>query len=386
MKISMRGRLAMAALIPLAAFAAMPPQHNPEEPFDAAALAQPWESLKDMAPEAVMTVPDPEDVRRMNEELGAERRARESAAKGRRSVASLREWVSDGRSMRPLLSRSKMASFDAPLSPSVDMGRLTQLRLAMAAHAKTQPEGWGALVEKAKAAWAEGGDIALLKTVESLINEVPYVDGTDGTFFSPARLFGRGGVCKDFVAAKYILLRDAGFPAERLRVAVVTPRGPASEWHVVLLALPSGATEPMALDLLPFHVGAANLAKAGQSKSSRVASIKRAGIDPDSVDVESSKLSMATLSELGAGNFSGGLRSLDWVGNEHGGAAFARPLPSAAMETTYAGQPLGAKAYADSDRVWLARGSGAFATISAAPISTIPGGKSGLTPATLASR
>lgn len=386
MKIAMRGRLAMAALIPLAALAAMPAQHNPEDSIDTSTLDRPWEPLAAAVPAAAMTVPDPDDARLMEQELEAARRAREAAAKGRRSVAALTEWVSDGRSMRPLLSRSKMASFDAPLSSSVDMGRLTQLRLAMAAHAKSKPEGWSALVDKAKTAWADGGDIALLRTVESLINEVPYVDGTDGTFFSPARLFGRGGVCKDFVAAKYILLRDAGFPTERLRVAVLTPRGSGSEWHVVLLALPSGATEPMALDLLPFHVAAANLAKVGQSKASRVAAIKRDGINPESADIESSKQSMASLSELDARHFSGGLRSIDWVGNENGGAAFARPLPSKAMEATYAGQPLGARAYVENDKVWLSRGFGAFTTLSAVPASSIPGGKSGLTPATLASQ
>lgn len=293
-------------------------------------------------------------------------RLRKQAAANALIVGSIAEWVSDGSSIRPLFAGSGMVSFAAGLSNQVDTGRLTQLRKALSDHAKARPPGWDELVARAKAEWAAGGDAALFKAVDALINDVPYVDGTDGTFFSPARLFARGGVCKDFVVAKYILMREAGFPPERMRVAVLTPRGPGGEWHVVLLALAGDSKDPLVLDLLPFPVAAQQLAKKGDTVASKVARLAKNGIDPDLVDYASAKQSLIPLSSYGT------IRGIDWVGNEFGGAAFAKPMPKFDGAPALAmGAP--SKAYEAGDKVWISSGEGPFSTVSIRPRSQ--GGK-----------
>ncbi len=62
---------------------------------------------------------------------------------------------------------------------------------------------------------------------------------------TPEQLFDRGGDCEDFAIAKYLSLRALGFPAERMRVAVVYDRK-KHEDHAVLLV--STATETLVLD------------------------------------------------------------------------------------------------------------------------------------------
>lgn len=291
-----------------------------------------------------------------------QRRARAlkvTAIANEKLVGSLSDWVSDGSMMRPVFAASGAAAFAAPLSPSVDMGRLTGLRKAMEEHARAKPAGWDALVERAKVEWAKGGERALFRAVDALINDIPYVDGTDGTFFSPARLFSRGGVCKDFVVSKYILLREAGYPAERLRIAVLSPKGPAGEWHVVLMALPQGAKDPAVLDLVPFGMADAALAKQGKTKAMKVALVGQSGINPDEVDFGTARFSLLSVSGYGT------RRGLDWAGNELGGAAFAKPLPQLSEPTQFEGQPDGFKAYWSGDTVWLLAGEGPYSLLSA---------------------
>lgn len=350
MTLATASRIIIAATFPLAALLAPQSAAGLNISTSAAIHGPGWDFWRDRAgPRDVLDYADAAPGQRAS--------AAPLAEKSKPAPPS--EWVSDGRAMRPLLSRSRMAAFEAPLSAAVDMGRLTQLRRAMADHAKTRPAGWQALVAGAKEAWRAGGDAALFLAVEAIVNEIPYVDGTDGTFFSPARLFGRGGVCKDFATAKYILLRDAGFPAARLRIAVVTPRGPSSEWHVLLLAVADGADDPVALDLVPSRRAAESLAKAGYSKTSKVKEIKLKGIDLARVDYSSPGQSMAALSKLGPAHYSGGLRSLDWVGNEEGGAAFAKPLPSKRVNGR------APRFVRDSGgQMWKLGGTGPFATLS----------------------
>lgn len=61
----------------------------------------------------------------------------------------------------------------------------------------------------------------------------------------PEQLFDRGGDCEDFAIAKYLSLRALGYPAERLRVAVVYDRKKRED-HAVLLV--STATDTLVLD------------------------------------------------------------------------------------------------------------------------------------------
>jgi predicted transglutaminase-like cysteine proteinase len=70
-----------------------------------------------------------------------------------------------------------------------------------------------------------------------LINEIHYRDGTDGSYYPPARFFAESGVCKDFAVAKYLLLREAGFDASQLRLVSLAPRynNTPDDWHVMLV-------------------------------------------------------------------------------------------------------------------------------------------------------
>lgn len=364
-----RGALALIAALPWVAVAAWT-EHQPaampaakalraEEPQWRAALERsvqapiPWIESTPTESFGDMTMLGPIDTLASASEARADRiRAARAQANTKMFAQGVTDWVSDGTSMRPLFATSGWTAFAAKLSAQVDMGRLTQLRRAMADHARDKPKGWGLLVSKAKAEWASGGDQALFKAVDAIINEVPYVDGTDGSFFSPARLFSRGGVCKDFVAAKYILLREAGFPADRLRVAVLTPRGPGSEWHVVLLARAEGARAPQVLDLLPFGIQASELARAHMSKAQKVGALREAGIDPDGVDYGLAKFSLIALANYGT------RRGIDWVGNENGGAAFARTLPELMAESAFEAAPGGITGYAAGSSIWMTTGSG----------------------------
>jgi hypothetical protein len=99
----------------------------------------------------------------------------------------------------------------------------------------------------------KSGDFSALLLVNSLINEVGYRDGTDGTYYPPARFFSESGVCKDYAVAKYLLLRDAGFDISRLRLVSLAPRynNTRDDWHVMLVAHLDPMSEPLALDSPP---------------------------------------------------------------------------------------------------------------------------------------
>jgi predicted transglutaminase-like cysteine proteinase len=89
-----------------------------------------------------------------------------------------------------------------------------------------------------------------LENVNQLVNRVRYVDdqanyGTEDYWASPDEFFARGGDCEDYVIAKYAALRLLGWPAERLRMAVVYDQQQAI-MHAVLLVQVGGAT--LALD------------------------------------------------------------------------------------------------------------------------------------------
>jgi predicted transglutaminase-like cysteine proteinase len=67
---------------------------------------------------------------------------------------------------------------------------------------------------------------AQLRAVNAYFNKLPYrADlenyGAEDYWATPRELFARGGDCEDYAIAKYLSLRALGWPAERLRVAVV---------------------------------------------------------------------------------------------------------------------------------------------------------------------
>lgn len=65
-----------------------------------------------------------------------------------------------------------------------------------------------------------------LRAVNAYLNTLPYRTdlenyGAEDYWATPRELFARGGDCEDYAIAKYLSLRALGWPAERLRVAVV---------------------------------------------------------------------------------------------------------------------------------------------------------------------
>ncbi|CAJ3078859.1 hypothetical protein [Burkholderia pseudomallei] len=130
-----------------------------------------------------------------------------------------------------------------------EASRMGQLQRAIALHAQRKPQGWDVLVDAVRRAREEDGEVAALRLADALINQVPYVDGTDGTFYPPYRFFTEAHVvCKDYAVASYLLLLDSGYPAEKLRILALAPRfAAAPEWHIMTVALAEGYAEPFAL-------------------------------------------------------------------------------------------------------------------------------------------
>ncbi|BAO88336.1 transglutaminase-like domain-containing protein [Caballeronia cordobensis] len=171
-------------------------------------------------------------------------------------------WWEANRKLRPQLAQVGNLMFaarllDDDMSPSAEgASRVQRLREAMRAHRQLRPAGWNRLVTQVRDARAKAGDDAALTLANALINDVRYRDGTDGSYYPPARLFAESGVCKDFAVAKYLLLREAGFDASQLRFVLLAPRynNTPDDWHVMLVVQADGMAEPAALDSPPPRV------------------------------------------------------------------------------------------------------------------------------------
>lgn len=85
-----------------------------------------------------------------------------------------------------------------------------------------------------------------LEAVNLLANRVSYVEdqvnyGVEDYWATPDEFFARGGDCEDYVIAKYAALRLLGWPAERLRMAVVHDSS-RDIMHAVLIVQLNGET------------------------------------------------------------------------------------------------------------------------------------------------
>jgi predicted transglutaminase-like cysteine proteinase len=168
-------------------------------------------------------------------------------------------WWEANRKLRPELAQVGDLMFLLSLSDTrleqspPAAARVQRLRNAMRAHMQRQPPGWSRLVAQVREERVKTGDFSALLLVNSLINEIGYRDGTDGTYYPPARFFSESGVCKDYAVAKYLLLRDAGFDISRLRLVSLAPRynNTRDDWHVMLVAHLDAMSEPLALDSPP---------------------------------------------------------------------------------------------------------------------------------------
>lgn len=112
------------------------------------------------------------------------------------------------------------------------------------------PKPWQSKLDKLR----NRKNLVLLSTVNVLINNTPYVDERRDQWKAPAVFLAEGGDCDCFAAAKYILLRDLGYPAKDLRITGVRLRGKKS-LHVVLVARTgSGEFERFVLDNMGNYV------------------------------------------------------------------------------------------------------------------------------------
>src|ERR1700722_5070361 len=165
-------------------------------------------------------------------------------------------WWEADRKLRPQLAQVGDLMFVATLfegetGPSAEgASRVQRLRDAMRAHRQRKPAGWTRLVTQVHDARAKAGDYTALMLANALINEIHYRDGTDGSYYPPARFFAESGVCKDFAVAKYLLLREAGFDASQLRLVSLAPRynNTPDDWHVMLVVQADDMAAPVALD------------------------------------------------------------------------------------------------------------------------------------------
>lgn len=214
----------------------------------------------------------------------------------------------------PTLGSAAEAAFKAKLSEADGSGRYAKLARAAREHAEDKPNGWGEMAASVRSALEEKGEAAALALANAMVNKVPYVDGTDGSYFSPTRFFRRGGVCKDYAVAKYLLLVDAGFDPDKLRVASMGPLKAGNPWHVVLLAKPAAAKEILVLDMNPRWFALQDLAASKETKQMRVRRLAETGVSVQ--DVEKDASAVYALSK-----YPGARRGLGWVGNLRGGAS-----------------------------------------------------------------
>jgi predicted transglutaminase-like cysteine proteinase len=87
-----------------------------------------------------------------------------------------------------------------------------------------------------------------LSVVNALLNAVPYVADRVSGWTHPRVFLREGGDCDCAAVAKYLLLRDLGFPAKDLRIAVVKIRGDRRNHAVVVVRAGPGALRIFMLD------------------------------------------------------------------------------------------------------------------------------------------
>lgn len=279
-------------------------------------------------------------------------------------------WWEANRKIRPELAQVGDLMFllplaDAKLQPSSDaIGRVQRLRDALRIHLTQQPAGWNRLVAQVREQRVKAGDAAAVLLANSLVNEIRYRDGTDGSYYAPVRFFAESGVCKDFAVAKYLLLRDAGFEIARLRLVSLAPRynNTPDDWHVILVVQVDAHSEPLALDS-PTASAAKRAADTSDDSAAVVAagpsallSAILAGRKPaDAVLRAPSGPLVATLGRSGQAE-----RPLATVFNEQGSRSFERDAPGAVRRVAGSARNSGAMYVDEMGQPWRVNSAGTF--------------------------
>jgi hypothetical protein len=237
-----------------------------------------------------------------------------------------------------------------------------RLREALRTHLTREPAGWTSIVAQVRAERVKAGDASAVLLADALVNQIRYRDGTDGSYYAPARFFAESGVCKDFAVAKYLLLRDAGFDIARLRLASLAPRynNTPDDWHVILVVQIDGASEPLALDSPSAPTAkrtgdTTNEASASSGPSALLGAIL-AGREPADAVLRAPAGPLATpLSRSGQAR-----RPLATVFNEQGSRSFERAAPSALRRASAAVRNSNAMYVDEMGKPWKVDGSGTF--------------------------
>lgn len=116
--------------------------------------------------------------------------------------------------------------------------RTEKLLRAVTVHEKAKPAGWDSVVSHIRAL---PSDFERFSYVHALVNQLPYIDGTNGSYYAPIEALKRGGVvCKDYAVMKYLLLRDAGVNVSKMAILVHDSIGDSGGAHVVFEFQDSG--------------------------------------------------------------------------------------------------------------------------------------------------
>ncbi|MEQ8966501.1 MAG: transglutaminase-like cysteine peptidase [Azospirillaceae bacterium] len=117
---------------------------------------------------------------------------------------------------------------------------------------------WRDLAPAVARAVAAGGSAAArlpsvdeVRAIDARIDRVPYIEdsalwGERDRWVDPDTFYRTGGDCEDFAIAKYVELRRAGVPADRLRIVVGYDRG-LGDYHAFLTVALAG--ESFVLDV-----------------------------------------------------------------------------------------------------------------------------------------
>lgn len=153
---------------------------------------------------------------------------------------------------RPAEAHARPAAFDVAETYVPGPAPAPQWADVLARHDRSVGEQGAVATEWRRLVQALRGldPMARVERANAEINRVPYVRSElnwarRDYWETPLELIAGSGQCQDFAVAKYLLLREAGMPAEQLRVVVVQDRR-AGLAHAVLLAYVGG--KPLILD------------------------------------------------------------------------------------------------------------------------------------------
>jgi predicted transglutaminase-like cysteine proteinase len=147
------------------------------------------------------------------------------------------------------------ATHERGYSRSVTPGLMQQFTAKFARSGTRRIADWQELVRAFPPGQRAGIERAVLESVNTFFNHVPYVSdlkhwGVEDYWASPAEMLASDGAdCEDFSIAKYFTLKELGFPIERLRITYVKAVR-LNQAHMVLAYYSAPNAVPLILDNL----------------------------------------------------------------------------------------------------------------------------------------